>query len=96
MGLLDRAMEKASEVVERGSELARQQQLKLELRRLTSSLDEAYAAYGRRAFSAHGSGATADLETEAQAIRDAQAAVDAKQAEIALATPEAQATTGEP
>ncbi len=92
MGFLDRVKdglekgkELASDGLEKGQELAKGQQLKLELKKLEGQLEEAFAAHGRKSFHAGEAGAlSADaLAPEAQAIRDAQAAVDAKQAEIA-------------
>jgi hypothetical protein len=84
MGFLDRVKEIASDGLEKGQELAKTQQLKLEVKKLEAQLDDAYAAYGRKAFEAAEAGAlSADaLAAEAQAIRDAKAAVEAKQAEI--------------
>jgi hypothetical protein len=82
MGLLDRVREAAAETMERGTELARQQQAKLELRRLQGRLDDAFAAYGRMAYAQHGQTGSIGLENEAQAIREAQFAVEAKQTEI--------------
>jgi hypothetical protein len=84
MGFLDRVKEIASDGLEKGQELAKTQQLKLEVKKLEAQLDDAYAAYGRKAFDAAEAGAlSADaLAAEAQAIRDAKAAVEAKQAEI--------------
>jgi hypothetical protein len=84
MGFLDRVKEIASDGLEKGQELAKTQQLKLEAKKLEAQLEDAYAAYGRKAFDAAEAGAlSADtLGAEAQAIRDAKAAVDAKQAEI--------------
>jgi hypothetical protein len=84
MGFLDRVKEIASDSLEKGQELAKTQQLKLEAKKLEAQLEDAYAAYGRKAFDAAATGAlSADsLAAEAQAIRDAKAAVDAKQVEI--------------
>jgi hypothetical protein len=84
MGFLDRVKEIASDGLEKGQELAKGQQLKLEIKKLEAQLEDAYAAYGRKAFEASAAGTlSADaLGAEAQAIRDAKAAVDAKQAEI--------------
>jgi hypothetical protein len=85
MGFLDRVKEIASDGLEKGQELAKTQQLKLELKKLEAQLEDAEAAYGRKAFEAAEAGAlSADaLGAEAQAIRDAKAAVDAKHADIA-------------
>lgn len=85
MGFLDRVKEIASDGLEKGQELAKTQQLKLEVKKLEAQLDDAHLAYGRKAFDAAEAGAlSADaLAAEAQAIRDAKAAVEAKQAEIA-------------
>jgi hypothetical protein len=84
MGFLDRVKEMASEGLEKGQELAKTQQLKLELKKLEAQLDDAYAAYGKKAFDAAGAGVlNADAFTaEAQAIRDAKDVVDAKKREI--------------
>jgi hypothetical protein len=84
MGFLDRVKEMASEGLEKGQELAKTQQLKLELKKLDAQLDDAFAAYGRAAFAAAEAGTLSGdaLGAEAQGVRDAQAAVAAKQAEI--------------
>ncbi len=84
MGFLDRVKEIASDGIEKGQELAKAQQLKLEVKKLEAALDDAFASYGRKAHAAHEAGAlSADtLGAESQAINDAKAAVDAKQAEI--------------
>jgi hypothetical protein len=84
MGFLDRVKEKASEGIEKGQELAKTQQMKLELKKLEGQLDEAYTAYGRKAYQAASSGSlTADaLTPEADAIREATATVEAKRAEL--------------
>lgn len=84
MGFLDRVKEIASDGIEKGQELAKAQQLKLEVKKLEAQLDDAYVAYGRKAFDAAEAGAlSADaLGAEAQAVRDAATAVEAKQAEI--------------
>ena len=85
MGFLDKVKEKAQAGLEKGQEVAKEQQLKHKLKKLENDLDESYAAYGRAAFALREAGtlSAAELETEAQAIRDAQAARDAKQAEMA-------------
>ena len=81
---LEKGKELASDGLEKGQQLAKSQQLKGELKKLEAALDEAYAAYGRKAFEQAGTGSlSADaLGTEAQAIRDAKAATEAKKAEI--------------
>jgi hypothetical protein len=81
---LEKGQELAKDGLEKGQELAKGQQLKLELKKLEAALDDAHAAYGRKAFHHAGAGTlSADaLTTEGQAVRDAQAAVDAKKAEI--------------
>ena len=85
MGFLDKVKEKAQAGLEKGQEVAKEQQLKHEMKKLDSELDSAYGAYGRAAFALREAGtlSAADLEVEAQAIREAQAARDARQAEIA-------------
>ncbi len=86
---LEKTKELANDGLEKGQGLAKSQQLKNELKKLDAQLDDAYADYGRKAFEAAEAGAlSADaLSAEAQAIRDAKAGVDAKQAEIdALST----------
>lgn len=91
---LEKGKELASDGLEKGQELAKSQQLKNELKKLDAQLDDAYAAYGRKAFEAAEAGAlSADtLAAEAQAIRDAKASAEAKQAEIdALGTTEDEA-----
>jgi hypothetical protein len=84
MGFLDRVKELATDGLEKGQELAKTQQLKLELKKLEAAVDDAHAAYGKKAFEHAEAGTpSADaLGTEAQAIRDAKAAADAKRAEI--------------
>ncbi len=92
MGFLDRVKdglekgkELASDGLEKGQGLAKGQQLKLELKKLEGQLHDAFAAHGRKSYDAAEAGAlSADtLAPEAQAIRDAKAAVEAKKAEIA-------------
>jgi hypothetical protein len=84
MGFLDRVKELATDGLEKGQELAMGQQLKLELKKLEAAVDDAYAAYGKKAFEHAEAGTlSADaLTSEAQAVRDAKAAADAKRAEI--------------
>jgi hypothetical protein len=81
---LDKGKELASDGLEKGQAVAKGQQLKLELKKLEGQLHDAFAAHGRKSFEAAEAGAlSADaLAPEAQAIRDAKAAVEAKQAEI--------------
>jgi hypothetical protein len=81
---LEKGKELASDGLEKGQELAKGQQLKLELKKLEGQLHDAFAAHGRKSFDAAEAGALSAeaLAPEAQAIRDAKAAVDAKQAEI--------------
>jgi hypothetical protein len=95
VGFLDKVTKMASDGLEKGQEVAKGQQLKLEVRKLDAQLDEAYAALGRKAFESAGSGGlTSDaLANEIQAVRDAQAAIDAKQAEIAALGEQATADT---
>jgi hypothetical protein len=84
MGFLDRVKELATDGLEKGQELAKGQQLKLELKKLEAAVDDAYAAYGKQAFE-HAQAGTLSAEAltgEAQAVRDAKAAADAKRAEI--------------
>jgi hypothetical protein len=85
VGFLDKVKEKAQAGLEKGQEVAKEQQLKHDLKKLEGELDSAYEAYGRAAFALREAGtlSAADLEPEAHAIRDAQTARDAKQAEIA-------------
>ena len=82
---LEKGKELASDGLEKGQGLAKGQQLKLELKKLEGQLHDAFAAHGRKSFDAAEAGTlSADaLAPEAQAVRDAKAAVDAKQAEIA-------------
>lgn len=96
MSIFDKVKEMASESLEKGQELAKTQQLKLDLRKLQSNLDEAYAAYGRRAFDASeaGSNDLSAFSAEAAAIRDAKAAVAAKEADIAAVGKEEEAAAG--
>jgi hypothetical protein len=99
---LEKTKELANDGLEKGQELAKTQQLKQELKKLEAQLDDAYAAHGRKAFEAAEAGAlSADsLHPEAQAIRDAKAATEAKQAEIealgATEEPAAEAVAPEP
>jgi hypothetical protein len=85
VSIFDKVKEMASESLEKGQELTKTQKLKLDLRKLQSNLDLAYAAYGRRAFDASegGSSDLSALSGEAAAIRDAKSAMAAKEAEIA-------------
>ncbi len=83
MGIFDKIKDVATEAVDRGQDLAKEQQLKFELRKLEGQLDEAYAAYGRRAFELHEAGTlgAGELAAEAETVRAARAAVEAKRAE---------------
>jgi|SRR6476646_4289546 hypothetical protein len=98
MGFLDRVKELATDGLEKGQELAKTQQLKLELKKLEAAVEDAHAAYGKKAFEHAEAGTlSADaLGTEAQAIRDAKAAADAKKAEIEALGPEAADDDAEP
>jgi hypothetical protein len=98
MGFLDKVKEKAQAGLEKGQEVAKEQQLKHELRRLDSDLDDAYLAFGRAAYALRSAGtlSAADLEAEAQVVRDAEAARDAKQAEIDALDEEEQAASPDP
>jgi hypothetical protein len=84
MGFLDKVKEKAQQGLEKGQGVAKEQQLKHELRGLDRELDDAYASFGRAAYGLRSAGtlSASDLEAEAQVVRDAEAARDAKQAEI--------------
>ncbi len=84
MGFLDKVTKMASDSLEKGTDLAKSQQLKLELRKLEGQLDDTFTALGKTAFEAAEAGTLgADAVTnEMQAVRDAKAAIDAKQAEI--------------
>ncbi len=84
MGFLDKVKEKAATAAEKGQELAKTQQMKMELKKLEGSVEEAYGAFGRKAFTHHQAGTLSSdsLGPEAQSIHDANAAVAAKQAEI--------------
>jgi hypothetical protein len=96
VSIFDKVKEMASESLEKGQELAKTQQLKLDLRKLQSNLDEAYAAFGRRAFDASEAGSSdlSALASEAATIRDAKSAVAAKEAEIAAVGKEEEAAAG--
>ena len=84
MGFLDKVKEMASEGLEKGQELAKTQQLKLELKKLEGQLEEAYTALGKKASEHIDAGALSAeaVSAETQAIQDAKAAITAKQAEI--------------
>ena len=81
---LEKGREMASEGLEKSQELARTQQLKLELRKLEGALDDAFTTIGRHAFSAIETETLSveTLATDADAVRAARAAIEAKQAEI--------------
>ena len=81
---LEKGKELASDSLEKGQQLAKGQQLKGELKKLEAAVDDAHAAYGKKAFEHAEAGTlSADaLSSEAQAVRDAKAAADAKRAEI--------------
>ena len=88
MGLFDKVKEKATDALETGKEAAHTQQLKLQLRKLESEVEEASAAFGAAAFELLEAGtlsATSDLSALATRVRDARAAVEAKKAEITSA-----------
>jgi hypothetical protein len=97
VGFLDKVTKMASDSLEKGQEVAKTQQLKLEVRKLEGQLDDAYAALGRKTFEAAGAGSlSADaLGTEIQGVKDAQAAVDAKHSEIAALGEQAEDATPE-
>ena len=73
--------------LEKGQEVAKEQQLKHELKRLDSDLEEAYAALGRAAYALRTAGtlSATDLEAESAIVRDAEAAREAKLADIEAA-----------
>ena len=88
MGLFDKVKEKATDALETGKEAAHTQQLKLQLRKLESEVEEATAAFGAAAFDLLEAGTlsvTSDLSALATRVRDARAAVEAKKAEITSA-----------
>jgi hypothetical protein len=88
MGLFDKVKEKATDALETGKEAAHTQQLKLQLRKLESEVEEASAAFGAKAFELLEAGTlsvTSDLSALATRVREARAAVEAKKAEIASA-----------
>lgn len=95
MGIFDKIKDVATEAVDRGQDMAKEQQLKYELRKLEGQLDEAYAAYGRRAYELREAGTlgAGELGAEADAVRAAIAAVEAKKAEGATDEAEAAETT---
>jgi hypothetical protein len=81
---LEKGKELASDGLEKGQQLAKGQQLKLELKKLEAAVEDAFASYGRRAYDHAEKGTLSSdaLSGEAQAIRDAKAAADAKRSEI--------------
>lgn len=81
---LEKGKELASDGLEKGQDLAKTQQLKLEIKKLEGQLAEAHAALGAKAFDHADAGTLSGdaVATETQAVRDARAAVAAKQAEI--------------
>jgi hypothetical protein len=88
MGLFDKVKEKATDALETGKEAAHTQQLKLQLRKLESEVEEASAAFGAAAFDLLEAGTlsvTSDLSAFATRVREARAAVEAKKAEITSA-----------
>ena len=84
MGFLDKVKSVAAEGLEKSQELAKTQQLKLELKKLENQLDEAFGTLGKAAFAASEAGGLSgeSVAADLQAIHDAKAAVAAKQAEI--------------
>jgi hypothetical protein len=86
MGFLDRVKERASEALEQGKDVAQQQQLKLQLRKLEGEEEQALAAFGNAAFSLWEAGSlsmSSDLGEAAQRIRDVRGRIEAKRAEVA-------------
>jgi len=97
MGLFDKVKEKASDALEQGKEAAQTQQLKLQLRKLESEVDDAAAAFGAAAFDLFEAGtlsASSDLGALASRVREARAAVEAKKAEITSAGDDDGSTAG--
>ena len=84
MGIFDKIKDVASDVAEKGQDLAKEQQLKLELRKLETGVEEAYAAYGKRAYELQEAGtlAAGELAAEAAKVKEAIASRDAKKAEL--------------
>src|SRR5689334_7268516 len=86
MGFLDKVKEKAAEAIEQGKDVAQQQQLKLQLKKLEGEEEQALAAFGNAAFNLWEAGSLAmssDLGEPAQRIRDVRSQIAAKRAEIA-------------
>jgi hypothetical protein len=88
MGFLDKVKEKAAVAIEQGKDVAQQQQLKMQLKKLEGEEEQALAAFGNAAFGLWEAGSlsmSSDLGEAANRIKDVRAQITAKKAEIAEA-----------
>ena len=87
MGLFDKVKDIAADAGDKAKDLGQQAQSKMELRKLEAALEEAYTAYGKRAYALSGSDGLRKeaLAPEAAQVAEANAAVEVKKAEIANA-----------
>jgi hypothetical protein len=86
VGFLDKVKEKTAQALEQGKDVAQQQQLKLQLKKLEGEEEQALAAFGNAAFGLWEAGSlsmSSDLGEAANRIKDVRAQIAAKKAEIA-------------
>jgi hypothetical protein len=86
MGFLDKVKEKAAVALEQGKDVAQQQQLKMQLKKLEGEEEQALAAFGNAAFGLWEAGSlsmSSDLGEAANRIKEVRAQITAKKAEIA-------------
>jgi hypothetical protein len=88
MGFLDKVKEKAAVAIEQGKDVAQQQQLKMQLKKLEGEEEQALAAFGNAAFGLWEAGSlsmSSDLGDAANRIKEVRAQIAAKKTEIAEA-----------
>jgi hypothetical protein len=86
VGFLDKVKEKTAAALEQGKDVAQQQQLKLQLKKLEGEEEQALAAFGNAAFGLWEAGSlsmSSDLGDAANRIKEVRAQITAKKAEIA-------------
>jgi hypothetical protein len=86
VGFLDKVKEKTAQALEQGKDVAQQQQLKLQLKKLEGEEEQALAAFGNAAYGLWEAGSlsmSSDLGEAANRIKEVRAQIAAKKAEIA-------------
>ncbi len=85
MGFLDKVKEKAAGALEQGKDVAQQQQLKMQLKKLEGEEEQALAAFGNASFGLWEAGSlsmSSDLGEAAGRIKEVRTQIAAKKAEI--------------